>query len=114
MSESAEEPCTVRFAYITASSRDEALSIGRYLVEQHLAACVNVLEPMTSIYWWEGKLEQATEAVLIAKTTSDRLPDLVAAVKSRDSYDCPCVVALKATGGNPEYLDWLIRESRAP
>jgi periplasmic divalent cation tolerance protein len=100
--------------YVTAGSREEALAIGRALVEERLAACANLLDGMTSVYWWHGKLEQAREAVLIAKTRTELVPALSARVKQLHSYDCPCVVALPIADGNPDYLAWIVSETRAP
>ncbi len=99
------------FAYITTKDRDQALSIGKQLVEEHLAACINILAPMTSIYWWEGKICQDKEAVLVAKTVRQNFPKLVERVKQLHSYSCPCVVALPITDGNPDYLKWLEQQS---
>lgn len=101
----------IRFVYMTAGSRGEAAAIGRRLVEERLAACVNILTPMQSIYRWEGKIEEAAEAVMIAKTTAECLERLVSRVKELHSYDCPCVVAWKITGGNPAFLDWVAEEA---
>ncbi len=100
--------------YVTAGSRDEALAIGRALVEERLAACANVLDGMMSIYWWQDRLEQAQEAVLIAKTRTELFPALSARVQQLHSYDCPCVVALPIADGNPDYLAWIVAETRAP
>jgi periplasmic divalent cation tolerance protein len=100
--------------YVTAGSREEALAIGRALVEERLAASANVLDGTASIYWWQGKLEQAQEAVLIAKTRAELFPALSARVKQLHSYDCPCVVALPIADGNPDYLAWIVAETRAP
>ena len=102
------------FCYVTAGSRDEALAIGRALVEERLAACANVLDGMTSIYWWQDRLDQAQEAVLIAKTRTELFPALSARVQQLHSYDCPCVVALPIADGNPDYLAWIVAETRAP
>lgn len=99
------------FAYITAGSRDEALRIGRTLVEERLAACANILDGMTSIYRWNGRIEQADEALLIAKTRSSLFDRLTARVRDLHSYDTPCVVELAAGRGNPAYLDWLRAEA---
>lgn len=95
------------FAYITAGSRDEARRIGRALVEERLAACANILDDMTSIYRWQGAVEEASEAVLIAKTRAELFDRLAARVRELHSYDVPCVVELKVGRGNPAYLDWL-------
>ena len=99
------------FAYITAGSRDEALRIGRALVEERLAACANILDGMTSIYRWQGAIEEATETVLIAKTRAELFDRLAARVRDLHSYEVPCVVELKVGRGNPAYLDWLRDET---
>ncbi len=101
------EPSTPRLVYVTAPDRDEALRIGRALVERRLAACANVLDGMSSIYWWQGAVETAEEAVLIAKTSAARLPALIEAVRSLHGYSCPCVVALPIVDGNPDFLAWI-------
>jgi periplasmic divalent cation tolerance protein len=97
----------IRFVYMTAGSLAEARTIGRQLVESGLAACVNILPGMQSIYRWEGKIEEATEVVMIAKTTAPRVPALSAKVRSLHSYDCPCVVSLKVEEGYQPFLDWI-------
>lgn len=98
--------------YVTAASRDEALNIGRAAVESRLAACANVLPAATtSIYWWQGKLEQSTEVSLLLKTRAALVDKLVAKVKENHSYDCPCVVAVPITGGNPQFLEWIDAET---
>ena len=99
--------------YITAGDRDEAVRIGRTLVEERLAACANVLDGMTSIYRWQGDICEDTEAVLIAKTTAEHVDVLTARVRGLHSYDCPCVVVLPVGGGNAGFLDW-IAEQTAP
>lgn len=97
--------------YITAGSRDEALAIGRALVEERLAACANVIDGVASIYWWAGAIEQGREAVLIVKTRADRIERLSARVRALHSYECPCVVAVPIVGGNPDYLEWIRAET---
>ncbi len=99
------------FAYITAGSKEEALRIGRILVEERLAACANVLGGMTSVYRWNGAVEQAEEAVLIAKTRAGLFDRLAGRVRDLHSYDTPCVVELAVGRGNPAYLDWLRAET---
>lgn len=98
--------------YITASSRDEAKKIGRGLVEDRLAACANVIDGMESIYWWQGKLTEDRETVLIVKTRADLVPAAIAKVRALHSYTVPCVVALPLLDGNPDYLDWLAAETK--
>jgi periplasmic divalent cation tolerance protein len=96
-----------RLVYVTAASRAQALELGRALVERRLAACINVLEGMTSIYRWEGKIETAAEAVLIAKTSAAKVDDLVAAVRELQDYAVPCALVLPILGGNADYIRWL-------
>ena len=98
------------FIYMTAGSRDEASKIGQKLVTSKLAACVNILDNMHSIYLWEGKIQEDTEVVLIAKTTEDRVSDLIEKVRSMHSYECPCIVSLQVSGGHRPFLDWIAEE----
>jgi periplasmic divalent cation tolerance protein len=93
--------------YITASSSDEAMRIGRQLLEERLAACINVFDGMRSLYWWDGKIEEGHEAVLIAKTRSDLVASLIARVGTLHSYAVPCVLEIPVEGGNPSYISWL-------
>lgn len=93
--------------YITAANKDEARKIGDGLLAESLAACVNIIDGMESMYWWEGEIQKANEAVLIAKTTEANVEKATALVKQLHSYDCPCVVAIPITGGNPEFLKWI-------
>ena len=101
---SSEKFCWV---YMTAGSVEEAKNIGQILVGQNLAACVNLLENMTSIYSWEDKLEEGQEVVMIAKTLKTLMPKLIETVKSHHSYDCPCILELPIQGGNPDFLSWI-------
>ena len=98
---------TVQFVYMTAANRAEAERIGRHLVEARLAACVNLIDGMTSIFRWEDEVQTDQEVVLIAKSVADRIPALVAAVKDMHSYETPCVVALPAVGGYAPFLAWV-------
>lgn len=93
--------------YVTTKNKSEALSIGRALVEQRLAACVNVLNPMSSIYHWEGRIHEGEEAVLIAKTKKTLVPEVIEKVKALHSYECPCVVELTIEQGNADFLKWI-------
>lgn len=100
------------FIYVTMPDEAAALVMGRTLVEERLAACANVLPRMTSVYRWQGRVEQAAEAVLIVKTIEDRLLEAIARIKAFHTYECPCIVSWKIDQGNPDYLDWIERESR--
>jgi periplasmic divalent cation tolerance protein len=103
---------SVSFVYITASSVEEAEIIGRNLVSRKLAACVNIVEGMKSIYHWENKIETDEEVVLIAKTKQALIDELTENVKALHSYKCPCVVALPVIGGNPDFLKWVANETK--
>lgn len=100
--------------YITASGPEEARRIGRALVAARLAACANVYGGVTSIYRWEGEVQEDAEAVLIVKTRESLVEPLTAKVCALHSYDCPCVVAVPVVGGNPAFLDWIDAETRIP
>lgn len=100
--------------YITAAHREQALEIGRRLVEERLAACANVLEPMTSVYCWEGHVQQETEAVLIAKTRTALVERVAARVRELHSYQCPCVVSWPIAAGNAEFLQWIADQTDFP
>jgi periplasmic divalent cation tolerance protein len=93
--------------YCTCGTPDEALTIAGSLVEARLAACVNVLPPVQSIYRWQGKVETAHEVLLIIKTTQEHF----AAVKSRitqlHSYDTPEIISVPVVDGSEKYLAWL-------
>lgn len=101
------------FAYITCPSLAEAERLGRALVEERLAACVNLLPGMRSLYRWQGAIESADEVVLIAKTLRTRAGALTRRVIALHPYSCPCVVLLPVTGGSAPYLRWLA-EGSAP
>jgi len=97
----------INFVYMTAGTLEEAESIGNELVSSGLAACVNIIDNMKSIYFWEGKLQRDTEVVLIAKTIESNVPSLVQTVKSLHSYDCPCIISLPVSSGNTSLIDWI-------
>ncbi|NOX53573.1 MAG: divalent-cation tolerance protein CutA [Planctomycetes bacterium] len=98
--------------YMTARDREEALRIGRTLVEERLVACVNVLAGVTSVYWWEDAVQEDRELVLIAKTKESLVGAVARRVKELHSYECPCVVSWSIDAGSDAYLDWIVRETR--
>lgn len=99
------------FVYVTARHNEEAKRIGRTLVEERLAACINVIPAIHSIYWWEGKVEENDETLLVAKTTEALMPKVIEKIKSLHSYSCPCVVAWPIEKGNSDFLKWISRET---
>jgi periplasmic divalent cation tolerance protein len=92
---------------ITASTTDEAAEIGKALVDGHLAACVNIVPEVRSLFFWEGKTRDEKEALLICKSRLPRMKQLVARVKSLHSYAVPEVIAIPIIAGSREYLDWV-------
>jgi len=95
------------FAYITAGSREEARALARTLVEDRLAACVNIVDGATSVYRWRGAVEETTESLMIVKTSTERFDALVERVRRLHSYETPCVLEVPISRGNPDYLTWL-------
>ena len=92
---------------MTAASRDEAEKIANFLVEERLAACAQIIAPIQSIYWWEGKVCRENEIFFMAKTTRDVFPRLVEAVQRLHSYKVPQLVFVPIADGSANYLDWL-------
>lgn len=88
-----------------------AEKLARKLVSGKLAACVNILAPCTSIYQWQGKLEQAAEIPMLIKTTSKVYPALETAIRENHPYELPEIVQVPITGGLPAYIQWLIVET---
>jgi periplasmic divalent cation tolerance protein len=97
---------------VTARDADEAGRLGRALVEERLAACVNVVGPIRSIYRWQGTVEEASEHLLVVKARASDLPALDARVRALHSYDVPEVLALPVTGGSAAFLAWLDEATR--
>ncbi len=91
----------------TAGTRDEAAKIGRALVERRLAACVNLVGPVESVYRWKGTVESAQEWLLVVKTTASACDQVHAAIRDLHSYELPECVMLPIEGGSEEYLAWI-------
>jgi len=100
-----------RVVLMTVSSEAEGLKVARGLVERKLAACVNVVPGVRSIYRWKGAVQDDRELLLVAKTRAELVDALVAAVKELHSYTVPEVVALPVLAGNPAYLEWVKEET---
>lgn len=95
----------------TCDQREVLMRIADTLVEQKLAACCQVGGPITSIYRWQGKIENSDEWFCQIKTVSDRLDDVVTEIRKLHSYDEPEITAVNITGGSAGYLDWLTKQS---
>lgn len=96
--------------FVTVPDRETGKKVARHLLERRLAACIN-MAPIYSAYWWEGKIEEAEEVLLLVKTTSERLNDLVKEVKAVHPYQVPEIIAVPVVGGYREYLRWVERET---
>ena len=96
--------------FITTSTEEEAHRIADLLLNQRKAACINILPRVDSLFWWQGKLEEAKESLLIVKTRASLLPEVIALVKGAHSYQIPEIIALPILGGNEDYLKWIDSE----
>ena len=92
-------------------SNEEAQQVARALVGQRLAACVNILPGVYSVYRWQGEVEEAAEWTLIIKTQASRYAEVEAAIRELHSYTTPEIVAVKIEKGLPAYLDWILEET---
>jgi periplasmic divalent cation tolerance protein len=93
--------------FITAANGEEATRLADMLVGAHLAACVQILPEMESVYRWQGKIERQAEILLLAKTTEDRFEDLEREVRALHSYETPEIIAVPVILGSAPYLEWL-------
>jgi periplasmic divalent cation tolerance protein len=96
-----------RLVLTTCGSAEEARNIAHELVERQLAACVNIIPQIESVYRWQGKIENATEWLLLIKTTSGVLGDLLAALSELNSFDLPECIEIPIEGGSAAYLEWI-------
>ncbi|MEZ5648234.1 MAG: divalent-cation tolerance protein CutA [Alphaproteobacteria bacterium] len=101
----------VSLVYITIDSVSKARELGARLVEERLAACINILPGMTSIYRWQDKIETSEEVVVIAKTQTDLVDRLTQRVKSLHDYTIPCIIAIPIHGGNSDFQRWIYQET---
>jgi periplasmic divalent cation tolerance protein len=104
----ANSPSGVSLVLCTAPV-DEARALADRLLEDRLAACVNLIGPITSRYWWQGAIEEGTEMLLLIKTPTAAVARLRARIEELHSYSTPEVLEVRADGGAPEYLGWVLR-----
>jgi periplasmic divalent cation tolerance protein len=93
--------------FMTAASGEEAARLADLLVGAHLAACVQILPEMESVYRWEGKIERQPEVLLLVKTTRSKFEDLEREVRALHSYETPEIIAVPIVAGSTPYLEWL-------
>ena len=103
----------IRVVMITAPDREVGARLARALVDEGLAACVNLVPEIRSFYRWQGEVQDDAEVLLIAKTRSDRCEALAARVKALHPYELPEVVVLPIEGGGDRYLAWILSESQS-
>ncbi|HUP23932.1 MAG TPA: divalent-cation tolerance protein CutA [Thermoanaerobaculia bacterium] len=96
----------------TAGSMEEGERIARALVEERLAACVNLVPGVRSVYRWRGEVQSDAEVLLVIKTVRERFPALRARVRELHSYELPELVCIEPSGGEEEYLAWVVAETR--
>jgi periplasmic divalent cation tolerance protein len=96
-----------RIVLTTTGSEEEARKIARVLVERRLAACVNIIPQIESIYRWQGKIEESREWLLLIKTSVELFPAVSDAIRELHSYDLPECITVNITDGSAEYLQWL-------
>jgi periplasmic divalent cation tolerance protein len=96
-----------RLIYITCKNKEEAIRIGRTLVQEQLVACANIIDPILSIYRWKDEIVEDTEAILILKTIGVNMISIESKVKSIHSYSNPCIVSFKIEDGSEMYFDWI-------
>lgn len=99
---------------VTAASRRECRKIARHLVEAKLAACVNITQPINSIYRWEGKLADEKEFQILIKSTRDLFPEIKAAISKIHSYHTPEIICLPIIDGSRNYLLWIADSVKQP
>ncbi len=98
--------------YITAENMNEAEKIAKALVEKKLAACVNVIPGISSFFYWEGEVQSEKEVLLLGKTKSELVDELVQEVKEQHSYEVPCTITWDIESGNKAFLDWIGEETK--
>lgn len=100
-----------RLALTTCADSDSAASLAALLVERRVAACVNIVPGIRSIYRWQGKIEDETECLLIIKTVAGRVAELKASIAELHSYDVPELVVLPVEAGASSYLNWIAEQT---
>jgi len=104
--------------YVTINTQEAASKLASVLLEKKLIACCNMIgntaNPITSMYTWKDKVETDSEILMMIKSRTELLPEIVDAVKQNHPYDVPEVIALPIIGGNPEYIQWVLDNTKEP
>ncbi|MFQ5649154.1 MAG: divalent-cation tolerance protein CutA [bacterium] len=99
--------------FVTAGSHEEAQNIANELVERRLAACVNIVDAVNSVFNWQGKVCQEDETLMMIKSVRSHLTDLITRIKALHSYEVPEIIAIPIIAGSQDYLDWIQQETRS-
>ena len=105
------EPIHVVIVMVTTASQDEAVKIAEEVVRSRLAACASMIPAVRSTYWWEGKMINDQESLLLIKTTSDKFNSLEETIRKIHSYKVPEIIAIPVSTGFPPYLEWVLQET---
>ena len=100
----------IHLLYITVKDKEEARAIAVKLLDARLIACANIVAGIESLYHWKGETCHSDEVLLLAKTTEEKIPTVVDAVKALHSYELPCIAAFPVTSGLPAFLHWVAEE----
>jgi periplasmic divalent cation tolerance protein len=100
----------VRIVFVSLP-REEARDMARTLVEERLAACANIIPKMESFYWWEGKIENDEEALLMIKTSYLKVEDLIRYMQENHPYEVPDIISVPIMEGLPDYINWMLEET---
>lgn len=100
--------------FVTASGKEEADKIADRLVKEKLAACVNIINGVESVFWWENKIDRASEVLLVIKSSKEKFAQISETVKALHSYEVPEIIALPITDGYKPYMDWINESIRKP
>lgn len=98
--------------YTTWPDPSAAEAFGQKMIAERLAACINIIPGMISIYEWQGRTERSQEVIAILKTSKNRIEELKEKFKAEHPYDCPCFLVLPIEDGLPDFLSWIDRQSR--
>lgn len=99
--------------HTTVDTRQQAELLARTLLERRLVACVQIIGPTSSAYWWQGTIETAEEWLVVMKTAARLYPDLESAIRAMHTYECPEIIATLIETGSKDYLAWLEGELRS-
>jgi len=101
----------ITILYTTVSSKDEAISIAKKIIEENAAVCINIIDNVSSFYKWNDKIENSNEAIIIIKTLKTTSSNIHELIKKHHSYSVPCIISFDANSHNPEYNRWLLHSN---